>query len=245
MEMTVQQVARRAGISVRTLHYYHQIGLLFPSRITEAGYRLYDEAAVERLGQILFYRELEFPLEQIRAILSDPDYDRTRALQQHRRLLLLKRERLDRLVALVDEQLKGGCTMDLSAFDRREYDALRRTYAQEAQARWGGTQAYRESERRTQDYSSEDWNTIMAQQEALLQALAQQVGQDPASPEVQQLVAQWQAWITDHFYPCTREILAGLGEMYLQDTRFQENLDRFAPGTARLLSQAIAIYCET
>ena len=87
MEMTVQQVARRAGISVRTLHYYHQIGLLFPSRITEAGYRLYDEAAVERLGQILFYRELEFPLEQIRAILSDPDYDRTRALQQHLSLI--------------------------------------------------------------------------------------------------------------------------------------------------------------
>ena len=144
MHLTVKQVAGRTGVSVRTLHYYDEIGLLPPTRTTEAGYRLYGEEALARLQQILFLKELDFPLEEIRAILDDPSFDKTQAMHRHRELLLLKRARLDRLIRLVENNLKGEPEMDFESFDQSDIQAARRQYAKEAEERWGQSEAYRE-----------------------------------------------------------------------------------------------------
>ena len=155
---TIRQVAELSGVSVRTLHYYDEIGLLAPAAVTGAGYRLYDAAALARLQQILFFRELDFPLADIRRILDDPAFDRRKAMAGHRALLQLKLERLQRLIGLVDGILDGNITdsatkgetkVDFEAFDQTAVREARSRYAKEVAERWGGTEAYRESERRT------------------------------------------------------------------------------------------------
>lgn len=243
MLLTVKQVAVQTGVSVRTLHYYDEIGLLSPTRTTEAGYRLYGAEALERLQQILFLKELDFPLAEIRAILDDPSFDRTQAMRRHRELLLLERARLDRLIRLVENNLKGETDMDFESFDRSEIEAARRQYAEEAEARWGGSEAYRQSQERTGRYGKEDWAQIGSESERIFQAFAQLRGEAPESPAAQRLVGEWKAHISRHYYDCTDEILAGLGEMYTADPRFTKNIDRYGAGTAQLIRDAIRVYC--
>ena len=149
MKRTIGALSKLSGVSIRALHYYDEIGLLHPSEIADSGYRYYDEKAVERLWQILFYRELDFPLSDIAEILASPEFDRARALEEHRTLLLQKRERLDGLITLVSNALKGETAMEFKPFDTSKIDELRDQYAEEAKARWGNTDAYRESARRT------------------------------------------------------------------------------------------------
>ncbi|MDO4572032.1 MAG: MerR family transcriptional regulator [Clostridia bacterium] len=139
MRLNIGEAAALAGVSVRTLRYYDEIGLLRPSELTETGYRVYDEAAMLRLQQILFYRELDFPLSDVRRILSAPDYDRREALIRQRTLLRARRERLDALLRLLDENLKGEKDMSFDAFTQDDAEALRARYAGEAEQRWGRT----------------------------------------------------------------------------------------------------------
>ena len=240
---TVKEVAALSGVTARTLRYYHQIGLLTPARVTQAGYRLYDEADLERLQQILVLREVDLPLEEIRAILEDPRFDRRQALERHRQLLQMKRDRLDGLLRLVDETLKGGIPVRFQEFDMGEIKAAKAQYAQEAEERWGDTDAYRESVKRTGAYQPGDWAQITSQMEEIFQGMADAMAEGPDSPRAQALVVRWQEYITQRFYPCTDEILAGLGELYVSDPRFAKNLDRYAPGMARFFSQAIACHC--
>ena len=239
MRLSVSQMAKLTGVSIRTLHYYDHIGLLCPEIAADSGYRWYGAADVEKMQQILFYRELDFPLKDIREILADPRYDKQEALRRQRRLLLLKRERLDGLLELLDANLKGERTMEFKEFDAGELEAARRQYADEAKARWGHTEAWRESQEKTADPESQaaDMNDIFRRAAALREG-------DPAGAEAQALVKEWQGFISGHYYTCTKEILAGLGTMYTGDERFQKNLDRFGAGTADFLSRAIAIYCE-
>ena len=243
MRLSIGALSRLSGVSVRALHHYDQIGLLHPSEIADSGYRYYDDAAVERLWQILFYRELDVPLRDIAEILCSPDFDRERALLEHRALLERKRERLDRLISLVSNALKGETTMEFKPFDTSEIDALREQYAEEAKARWGNTEAYRESAMRTAKYTSEDFARIQEQSSALFREFAALVGSDPADERVQALVQRWQALISESYYTCTPEILECLGQMYVVDERFTKNLDQFGAGTAKLMSDAIAVYC--
>ena len=243
MKMTVHQVAKLTGVSVRTLHYYDEIGLLPPSEITPAGYRLYGAEALERLQQILFFRELEFPLKEVKQILDSPAFDKNEALAHHKELLMLRRGRINRLIALVDRTLKGENKMSFEAFDLSEIEAAQKQYAQEARERWGDSDAYQESARKTAAYTKADWAAITAQAGEIYQAMAAQMEKSPDHPAVQALVARWQQHITDHYYHCTKEILAGLGEMYASDPRFIENIDRFQPGLARFFSEAIRVYC--
>lgn len=243
MNKTVNEVARFANVSVRTLHYYDEIGLLRPSALTDSGYRLYDEQALERLQQILFFRELDFPLDEIKRILENPSFNRRRALENHRSLLLLKRKRLDALIGLVDDNLKGEKNMSFQEFDRTEIENTQKQYAEEARERWGGTEAYTESTKRTSNYKKEDWARITAESEAIFNAFAQHLGESPASPAVQQLVGDWQSHITTNYYRCTKEILAGLGQMYTADERFTKNIDKHGEGTALLMTEAIRVYC--
>lgn len=242
---TVRQAARAAGISVRTLRYYDQIGLLPPTAVTPAGYRLYDDTAMARLLQILLYRELDFPLADIRAILDDPAFDIGRALEQHRTLLLCKRDRLDRLIRLTDSLRKGGDTMAFDAFDSGEIDALRHQYAEEARERWGGTAAYAQSEEKARGYGNAEWAQIQAEADRILGAAADRRAAGGAGDQdAQRLVAEWQAHIRRYYYDCTTEILAGLGEMYTQDERFRRHLDdRYGAGFAAFFSEAIRRYC--
>ncbi|PWL41252.1 MAG: MerR family transcriptional regulator [Clostridiales bacterium] len=240
---SVSEVAKLTGISVRTLHYYDEIGLLKPSELSESRYRYYDREALAELQQILFYRELDFPLREIREMMQSPGYDRREALRNHRELLKLKRERLDRLIGLADDTLKGEKDMSFEAFDVTAVETARKQFAEETKSRWGNTSAYAESERRAGGYSKEDWTGIQAEMDGIFRSFAALVGKNPASPEAQELVRRWQVHITAHYYDCTEEIIAGLGEMYLCDERFQKNLDQYGEGTAAFVSEAIRYYC--
>ena len=234
---TVHEVSKLAGVSVRTLHHYDAIGLLTPTRLTEAGYRLYDDTALARLQSILLFRELEFPLKDIRRILDDPGFDQTAALADQIRLLELRREQLGRLIALARETLETGVTpMKFDAFDRTEQEK----FAAEVREKWGNTAAYQEYQQHEKDGSARDSDGLMA----CFAELGKRKHLDPAAAEVQAAVRDLQQFITGHFYTCTPEILAGLGEMYTADERFHRNIDKAGgEGTAEFVAKAIRAYC--
>ncbi|MBR4038651.1 MAG: MerR family transcriptional regulator [Clostridia bacterium] len=240
--MGIGEMAKRAGVSVRTLRHYDAIGLLVPSEVTQTGYRLYDKEAASRLEQILYFRELGFALDEIKAIMQSPDYDAREAMRRQKQLLELQRLRIDAMIARLDEAMMGKSSPVLEVFDMSEIEKTKRQYAEEAKERWGDTAAWKESEKRTAQYGKADWQNIQSGMEALFAKFAAVRDLEPADERVQQLVRDWQRYITDHFYACTDEILAGLGRMYMEDERFRANIDRSGEGTAACMSRAIA-YC--
>ena len=241
--MTVHEVSKLTGLSIRALQYYDGIGLLPPEAHTEAGYRLYDEAALERLQQILLFRELEFPLKEIRRILESPDFDRRKALEQQIELLSLKREHIDDLIRLAQGiRLTGGISMDFEAFDKKKLE----DYAARARAQWGGTEAYREFEQKHRGRSPVKEQDLAAGLLEIFTEFGAVKERDPASEEARGLVQKLQGYITEHYYTCTDQILAGLGKMYGSGGEFTENIDKAGgPGTAAFASEAIRVYCET
>ncbi|MBR2730561.1 MAG: MerR family transcriptional regulator [Clostridia bacterium] len=241
MRMRIKAFAALTGVSVRTLHYYDEIGLLQPAAVdARTGYRFYDDRSLLRMQEILFYRELDFPLAAIAEILSAPEYDKTAAFAAQKQLLILKKERLERLIAALDAAMKGEIVMD--AFDNSRFEQ----YKDEVRERWGGTAAYAE-------YAANAGRDPAALHEAAAGmerimddfAVCMQSGAAPDSAEAQALVRDLQAYITAHFYTCTDEILSGLGQMYTADERFRQNLDRRAPGTAAFIGKAIERSAET
>ena len=239
---TVKEVSRLTGISVRTLHHYDAIGLLPPTRVTEAGYRLYDNAALQRLQTILLLRQLQFPLKKIREILESPGFDPKDALADQIRLLELQRQHLDHLIAHARNlQTTGGLSMDFSAFDTTELD----TYAAEAQRRWGGTDAYQEFSQKTKGQSKAQLKTDGDGLMDIFAELGKIRHLSPASEEAQALIARLQAFITEHFYTCTKPILKGLGQMYIAGDSMTGNIDRSGgEGTAAFAHEAIEIFCK-
>lgn len=241
--MKINEVAKLTGITVRTLHYYDKIGLQKPSEITEAGYRIYDDGALCRLQQILFFRELDFPLEEIKDIMENPTFNKTEALENQKILLMKKRSRIDKLISLVEHTIKGEKLMNFEEFDMEEIETAKKKYAEEVKERWGNTNAYAENEKKSTHYSKEQWQEINAESGKIIKAFAENRNKAPESKEVQELVKEWQEHITARFYDCTNEILQGLGMMYTEDSRFKENMDRYGVGTTELMSKAIEIYC--
>ena len=236
--LTVKEMSRRTGVSVRTLHHYDAIGLLKPSAVTEAGYRLYDDRAIERLHSILLFRELQFSLTEIREILDRPDFDRAAALDQQIKLLELEHNRLGRLLQQAQAMKQGGISMDFDMFDKTELNK----YREEAKARWGSTEAWQESERKT---AGRDMGAVNEGLMAQFSALGGMMQLAPEDPQVQAAVAALQQYITDHYYTCTKQILAGLGQMYVADERFTKNIDAAGgPGTAAFAAKAIEIFCK-
>ena len=239
---TVIEVSRITGVSVRTLHHYDAIGLLKPSRVTEAGYRLYDEDALKRLQTILLFRTLQFPLKEIRTILDSPGFDPMEALSQQIQLLEMQRKHLDDLIAHAKTmQQTGVFSMDFSTFDTTEMDH----YAAEARKRWGKTDAYREFEKKTEGQSKEQ---LHATGDALMDIFVE-LGAirhlSPASEEAKALVAKLQSFITRNYYTCTRQILMGLGQMYIAGDAMTENIDKAGgAGTAQFAHDAIAVFCN-
>lgn len=243
--MRIKELAELTGVSVRTLRYYDEIGLLKPSSIDKwTGYRFYDGDALARMQEILFYRELDFSLKSICQILSSPDYDRQKALDEQKRLLVLKKQRLERLLDAIDDAKKGSVTMN--AFDKREFEAARSRYEAEAKERWGHTDAYREQAEKTKDYTEKQHSAYAEEMMKIFDAFADcmRSGARPEDEQAQNLVRTLQDHITQHYYTCTREILEGLGEMYTSDERFRKNIDRSADGTAQFAAQAIRRYCH-
>ena len=247
--LTVKQVSELSGVSIRTLQYYDNIGLLTPSERTEAGYRLYEEEQLATLQEILLFRELEFPLKEIKAILESPAHDREKALRQQVELLTLKKERLEGLIRLADDlRHERKTTMDFTAFDKTKLEE----YAKRAREEYSGTDAYKEYEVKsagrtaeTEAVLGEGLMAIFARFGKLLAEGTSGASEggtpaDPASPAAQALVRELQDYITEHFYNCTPEILAGLGKMYAADGEFRKNIDRCGgDGTAVFVSKAI------
>ena len=239
---TVKEVSRLTGVSVRTLHHYDAIGLLKPASVTEAGYRLYDDAALAKLQTILLLRELEFPLKEIRELLQSPGFDPIAALSDQIRLLELRREKLDRLIEHARQIQKTGVMhMDFKAYDSKKLDR----YTEEAKARWGHTDAWRESQEKTRGKSKED---LVSEADGLMD-IFRRLGQlrtcSPASAEAQALIGELQNYISAHYYNCTPQILRGLGQMYAAGGEMTENIDRTGgPGTGEFARRAIELYCK-
>lgn len=244
MALTIGEVARVAGISVRTLHHYDRIGLLAPSARTDAGYRMYGDDDLARLQQILFFRELGFALEDIRRIMSDPSFDRREALGLQRRMLTDKAAQLEKMIEAVDAALdatRRGTTMDkkdmfevFGDFDPKEYE-------DEVKERWGETDAYKESAKRTARYTKDDWKTFKKESEEINATLVALVDQGVAAddPRAMDVVEKHRLQIDRWFYPCSQEMHVGLGEMYVADPRFRANYEKLRPGMAEYVCAAI------
>ncbi len=240
--MTVNEVSRLSGISVRTLHYYDQIGLLHPDQISEAGYRLYGQESLERLQQILLFRQLKFPLKEIKAIVDSPDFNKQEALDQQIEMLRLQKKHLSGLIDLALEIKKNGVNkMDFKPFDTSQIDE----YAKEAKERWGATAAYKESAEKTKNYTKEDWDMADEQMISVFAELGQLKDLPPESQEAQLAVKKLQDCISQFYYACDKNVLAGLGQMYTADQRFKDNIDKMGGnGTAEFAAKAIACYCS-
>ena len=240
--MTVNEVSKLTGVSIRTLQYYDTIGLLKPMEYTESGYRLYDDTSLERLQQILLFKELEFPLKEIREIIDAPDFDRNKALEQQIELLTMKKEHLENLINFA-RGIKGiGVKyMDFKAFDTSKIDE----YAKRAKEQWGQTAEYKEFEEKTKDWTKEDEAVVSKEFMQLFVEFGQMKERNPSDEKVQLQVKKLQDYITEHFYKCSNKILAGLGRMYAGGGDFTENIDAVGgTGTAEFTNSAIEIFCK-
>ena len=239
---TVNEVSKLTGVSVRTLHHYDAINLLKPTKITEAGYRLYDDKALKRLHNILLFRELQFPLKQIKLILDSPEFDQKEALEQQIKLLELRRKHIDELISFAREIQKGGVNkMNFNVFDKTEIEQ----YSEEVKKRWGSTKTYEEYEQKIKGKSDEEYNIMANKLLSLFEEMGSLRECSPENKEVQEKIKQLQVFITENYYNCTDEILNGLGQMYVCDERMKQNIDKAGgDGTAEFVKQAICIYCK-
>ncbi len=241
MKMLIKEFSCLTGVSVRTLHYYDEIGLLKPCEVDKfTSYRYYDENSLLRMQEIMFYRELDFSLKSIGEILSSPDYDKEKALQEQKKLLILKKERLERLISAIDGAGKGLDIM--SAFDNCEFEK----YKDEVKEKWGSTEAYKEYSEKSKDYSGDKFSALGGGLDSIMREFSQCMneGRAPSSDEAQRLCTKLQSFITENFYNCTKEILSGLGQMYVLDERFRNNINKHGEGTAEYISEAIKVYCR-
>ncbi|RJQ52456.1 MAG: MerR family transcriptional regulator [Actinobacteria bacterium] len=244
MVYKVGEVAKLARVSVRTLHHYDETGLVKPSERSDSGYRLYTSQDLERLQQVLLYKELGFGLAQIRRLLAVPGFDRRRALLAQRELLAARAARLQAMRDLVDrtlESLEGGVSMTKEEMFEVFGDFDPSEYEEEAKERWGDTDAYRESARRVKSYTKEDWQRFKEESEEIGSSIAALMdeGVAPGDPRAMDAAERARVHIDSWFYPCSHEMHVCLGGMYVADARFRENYEKIRPGMARYLCDAI------
>ena len=239
---TVAEISKLTGVSVRALHHYDSIGLLRPSRVTDAGYRLYDNAALRRLQTILLFRELQFPLKEIKRILDSPNFDQREALREQIHLLELRREHLDALITYARTiQLEGESTMNFSAFDNSKLEA----YAAQAKEKWGKTEAYQEFEEKNKEKNAQQMRETGNDLMDHFVRLGTLRHLPPEHDDVQAVIAALQQFISEHYYTCTKEILRSLGVMYAGGGEMTENIDAAAgEGTGAFAQRAIEIFCR-
>ena len=235
--MTVHEVSKISGVSIRALHHYDHIGLLPATEVTEAGYRLYNETALERLQHILLFKELKFSLKDIKEILDSPDFDRSKALEQQIHLLELQKEHLENLIDLARGiKMIGVKHMSFDAFDTRKIDE----YAAQAKASWGKTDAYKEFEKKSEGRSKETQQKLNVEMMNIFAEFGKIRDKAPDNEEAIALAKKLQKHITENYYTCTDEILHGLGEMYAGGGDFTANIDKVGgEGTAVFAYEAI------
>ena len=240
--MTVSRLAQKCGVSVRTLHHYDAIGLLKPAKVTEAGYRLYDDAALERLSFILLFRELGFRLQDIRGILDAPDFDRNRVLDRQIELLEKKQRHLECITNMARGiKLMGVKHLEFDGFDVNKID----DYAEQARTLYGKTDAYREYEEKEKGRTKAQSDAVNGQVMDFFVQLGKLKDKAPESDAVQAWVKELQAFFTANFYTCTPEILMSLGEMYDGGGSMTENIDAAGgDGTGKFAREAIVCYCR-
>ncbi len=244
MNYTVKQLAKTAGVSVRTIHYYDEIGLVKPAFVKENGYRGYGESELLKLEQILFFKELDFSLEEIVRIIASPNFDTKAVLIDQKKYLELKEAKVKRQIATINKaitNLKGGeIIMQITTTaiqDKME------EYKKEAKARWGNTDAYKQSKEKTAHWTKTDYDRLAEKTKSLTQELALTMDKGFDSPEFQALVDKHHQKI-ELFYDCSPEMYRGLANMYVDDKRFKDFYDKFRPGLAEVLQKAINYYCD-
>ena len=240
---TVHEMSKLTGVSIRTLQYYDKIGLLHPAEYTESGYRLYDDTTLEKLQQILLFRELEFPLKDIKQIINRPDFDKGKALEQQIALLTLKKEHIENLIDLARGLKAMGVKhlMDFEPFDTSKIDE----YAAKAKASWGQTPEYKEYEEKSKGRTASEHAAINKQMMDIFAEFGAVRKEDPSGDVPQALVRKLQDFITEHLYTCSDEILYSLGLMYAGGGDFTVNIDKYAgEGTAEFAYRAIQAYCK-
>lgn len=242
---TVSDVAKMTGVSVRTLHHYDHIELLKPSARTEAGYRLYEEKDLLRLQQILFFKELDVPLDEIRWMLDDPGFDHIEALKEHRRRLQNRAARLTTLLKTIDKTIlkltEDTMTMSIEELYEGFTPEQMAEYRREAQERWGDEVAA--TEERLRRMPKADWQALKIEGEAITRDIAALMDKDPTDPVVQTQIARHHA-MTEQFYPVSAERYRGLGQLYVEDERFRVFYDKVRLGLADFMQAAMAHYAE-
>ncbi len=249
MEYTVQKLAKMAGISSRTLRYYDEIGMLNPARINSSGYRIYRQKEVDRLQQILFYRELGVTLEEIRAIITGPAFSAAGALRQHREKLLAKREQLDMLIVNVEKTIaaeEGRIKMTdkekFEGFKQKMIDDNEKKYGEEIREKYGNEQVDR-SNQKVKNMTQEQYAQVEKLGEEVLTTLEQAFATgDPAGELAQKAADLHRQWLCFFWGSYTKEAHAGVAQMYVDDERFTAYYDRKQPGTAAFLRDAVFIY---
>lgn len=249
MEYTVQKLAKLAGVSTRTLRYYDEIGILKPARINSSGYRIYGQDEVDRLQQILFYRELEVSLESIRAIVTAPCYDGALALKEHREKLLEKRSQLNKLIANVDKTI--ACTEGrINMSDKEKFEGFKKQLIVDNEKKYGkeirgkyGDDTVNKSNAKLQGMTEEEYKEVTSLAEEVTKTLAEafKTG-DPSGILAQKTADLHKRWLTFYWSEYSKEAHAGLAQMYVDDERFTAYYDKEQPGTAEFLSEAIHIY---
>ncbi|SDX45195.1 MerR family transcriptional regulator [Paenibacillus sp. PDC88] len=248
----VKEVAKFTGVTIRTLHHYDEIGLVKPDEVTESGHRLYSDDNLKRLQQVLFFREIGFSLQEIGPILDRPDFDRRGALAAHKELLLEQKRRLEELIDTVDRTLEeenGGMTMSkeemFNGFDMKSIEEHKAKYSQEAKEKYGA-EMVTQTERRTDAYTEQDWARIHARNKEINDKIEGAMDLGPANAQVQEGVAELRQEITNNYYDCTPEIFRGLADLYVEDSRFTNNIEKGrTPGYAAFLREAMIIYCDS
>jgi DNA-binding transcriptional MerR regulator len=249
MPYTVQQLATLAGVSVRTLHHYDQVGLLKPARVKNNGYRYYEEPELLRLQQILFFKELEFPLEDIMKILTSPSFNMEEALKDQRQLIELKKDRLTRLIKTIDKTIKK-INKQTNMEDQELYGNFSKEemekYNEEAKEKWGHTEAYKQSTERVKKMGKDGLNKVLAEAGKLTEEIAgaMKAGDLPTSDKVQKLIARHYDGLRA-FYEPNLEIYRGLAEMYVADPRFKANYEKVAEGLAEYIRDGMVYYADT
>ena len=243
---TVQQLANMAGVSARTLHHYDHIGLLKPSARTAAGYRLYGEKDLLRLQQILFFKELDFPLSDIQSILDQPDFEQLQALEHHRQTLLERARRLTRLLQTIDKTILRLTEGNMEMTDAELYEGFTpeqiERYQREVHERYDPALVL-ESERRVRRMSKEQWQAVKKDGEDITRLMADLMERTPGDADVQKAIARHHAHI-EQFYPAPAEVYRGLGQLYVEHQEFRAYYDKYRPGLAGFMQAAMEYYCS-
>ena len=239
---TVNEVAKLTGITVRALHYYDEINLFKPSDNTSAGYRLYSNEDIETLQQILFLKEIGFELKKIKDIIHNPQFDKIRALKSHKKILVLKKQRIEELIKLIENKLDGKSDISFSEFDESIIIAKQKEYHEEVKRRYRDTHAYKEFQEKQSERNNE-FPDIDKKAREIFGNIASCMELPPSCEKVQYYISLWQNFITENYYNCTDEILQGLASMYVEDERFKKYINSISNNLAQYINDAINFYC--